>query len=276
MSQPADRLGPFISMVNSAIKDSWRFLLLGTFLIFGYSAAFEVLSKSGFMGDDEESFQSLPRAIETLLYACLGNFEVDVGPRQPPCHAFEGSCCVDADVSFVKQLPCDLGQTAVRFLHLLSTDRADQSADRYLDRYLRQSPIEGDGRTAKTATPDRSQEPYQSCDVFDRKERIVSSSKDAWKAKPRFGGAAARALRRVSVSCSAAIVHRSRQKRGMQRIQSHREKRSFSFWFPKTAKQNRAMKSGMADGWRLKERSRQKFDRTREAGRSDSQSWKRK
>ena len=81
MSQPFDRLGPFISMVNSAIKDSLRFLLLGILLIFGYSAAFVVLAKSGCIGDDEGNFHSLPRAIETLLYACLGSYDADVGPH---------------------------------------------------------------------------------------------------------------------------------------------------------------------------------------------------
>ena len=68
-------------MVKSVISHSWRFLLLLTLLILGYASAFVTLSKSGSIGDDEENFDSLPRTIETLLYACLGNFDVEVRPR---------------------------------------------------------------------------------------------------------------------------------------------------------------------------------------------------
>ena len=68
-------------MVNSVISDSWRFLLLVTLFIVGYSSAFVAIFKNGSMGDDGENFNSFPRAIETLFYACIGNFEVEV--RRP-------------------------------------------------------------------------------------------------------------------------------------------------------------------------------------------------
>ena len=49
-----------------------------TLVIVGYSSAFVTLFKNGAIGDDEEIFKSLLRAFETLLYACFGNFEVEV------------------------------------------------------------------------------------------------------------------------------------------------------------------------------------------------------
>ena len=81
-------------MVNSAIKDSWRFLLLGIVLIVGYSAAVEVLLRSGFHEDYEESFTSFPRAIETLFYAYLGDFDVEVRPHQLPLRSLDVASAV--------------------------------------------------------------------------------------------------------------------------------------------------------------------------------------
>ena len=68
-------------MVKSAVSDSWRFLPLMTLFIVGYSSAFVALFKSGFMIVEEENFDTLPHALETLLYASLGNFEVEVCPH---------------------------------------------------------------------------------------------------------------------------------------------------------------------------------------------------
>ena len=65
-------------MVNAAVSESWQFLLLMILLIVGYSAAFVPIFKIGSMGEDEENFNSPQHAIETLLYACLGNFDVEV------------------------------------------------------------------------------------------------------------------------------------------------------------------------------------------------------
>ena len=70
--------GPIISMVNTAVIDSLSFLLLGIPIIFGYAAAFAVLFNDRFINDEGEHFATLPRAFETLTYAGVGNFEVDV------------------------------------------------------------------------------------------------------------------------------------------------------------------------------------------------------
>ena len=70
-------------MMNSAIKDSWRFLLLVAVMILGYSAAFMVLFRDESIKDADGNFSSLPRTIETLFYSCTGNFEVEVRPCPP-------------------------------------------------------------------------------------------------------------------------------------------------------------------------------------------------
>ena len=70
-------------MVNSAVSDSWRFLPLMTLIIVGYSSAFVALHKNEPIGDDEDKFDSLRHAVETLLCVCLGNFEVEVCPHWP-------------------------------------------------------------------------------------------------------------------------------------------------------------------------------------------------
>ena len=90
-------------MVNSAVKDSWRFLLLVAVMILGYSVAFMAIFQSGYIKDDDGNFSSLPRAIETLVYSCIGNFDVEVRPSPP--FLLSPKCCAclsDADVSILK------------------------------------------------------------------------------------------------------------------------------------------------------------------------------
>ena len=145
-------------MVTSAIKDSWRFLLLVAVMILGYSIAFMALFQSGSIEDEDSNFSSLPRTIETLLYSCIGNFEVDVSPcplplLSPKCCAV----CVDADVSIFEKLSHSMGYSAVRFLRLYWTDYADQSADCHSDGHVRQSPCKASSRIEKTPTQDRRQ-----------------------------------------------------------------------------------------------------------------------
>ena len=82
-------MGPFISMVNSAIADSWRFLLLIAVMVFSYSIALMALFETGSIKGDDGNFSSLPRAIETLFYSCIGNFEVEVRPCPLPCYLLD-------------------------------------------------------------------------------------------------------------------------------------------------------------------------------------------
>ena len=77
---PFERIGTLVSVVTSAVLDSWRFLLLMILLIVGYSSAFVVIFTQGLNANDEENFNSLWHTVQTLLYACLGNFEVEVRP----------------------------------------------------------------------------------------------------------------------------------------------------------------------------------------------------
>ena len=130
-------MGPFISMVNSAIKDSWRFLLLVAVMIFGYSVAFMAIFQSGSIKDDDGHFSSFPRIVETLFYSSIGNFEVKVRPCPLSLSSLRCcACCADADVSVFEWLPRSVGYFVVCILHLHRTDYADQSADRHFDRYV--------------------------------------------------------------------------------------------------------------------------------------------
>ena len=98
-----ERLGPFVSMVHSAIEDSWHLLLLVAVMVFGYSVAFVALLNSGSIKDDDGNFSSLPRTMETLFYSCIGNFEVDVRPF--PLSLLSPKCCdcrSDADVPILE------------------------------------------------------------------------------------------------------------------------------------------------------------------------------
>ena len=65
-------------MVSYALKDSLPFLLMGLVLILGYSTTFVVLFDNRFVEDEEENFDSLPRAMETLFHASVGSFEGEV------------------------------------------------------------------------------------------------------------------------------------------------------------------------------------------------------
>ena len=76
--QPFEQIGTFVSMMTSAVLNSWRFLLLITLFIVGYSSAFVALYNNVSIGDDEGNFDSLWHAIQTFIFACLGNFEVEV------------------------------------------------------------------------------------------------------------------------------------------------------------------------------------------------------
>ena len=86
-----------MSMVSSAVKDSWRFLLLVAVMIFGYSVAFMAIFQNGYIEDEDGFFSSFPRIIETLFYSSIGNFEVKVRPRPPFLPS--PRCCAVADVS---------------------------------------------------------------------------------------------------------------------------------------------------------------------------------
>ena len=65
-------------MVGYALTDALPFLMMGLFLILGYSTAFVVLFDDRFVKDEEKNFDSLPRALETLLHASVGSFEGNV------------------------------------------------------------------------------------------------------------------------------------------------------------------------------------------------------
>ena len=65
-------------MVGYALNDSLPFLLMGLILMLGYSTAFVVLYDDRFFKDEELGFNSIPRALETLLHASVGNFDEDV------------------------------------------------------------------------------------------------------------------------------------------------------------------------------------------------------
>ena len=65
-------------MVGYTLNDSLPFAMLGFVLMLGYSAAFMVLFDNGLANDDGDNFHTLPRALETLFHAGLGNFDNDV------------------------------------------------------------------------------------------------------------------------------------------------------------------------------------------------------
>ena len=67
-----------MTMVQYALSDSLPFLLIGLFLMLGYSTAFLVLFDEEFVNDEEKLFDSLPRALETLFHASVGSFEGEV------------------------------------------------------------------------------------------------------------------------------------------------------------------------------------------------------
>ena len=71
-------------MVRYSLFDTLPFIFLGTVVLFGFSLAFTVLSKGGYVNCDgsecekEEEFATIPNAFQTLFYACLGNIEAEV------------------------------------------------------------------------------------------------------------------------------------------------------------------------------------------------------
>ena len=64
-------------MVDSAVTDSLGFFVLAMLIISGYAAAFHVLFKDQGINEGAH-FATFLKAFETLIYAGIGSFEVDV------------------------------------------------------------------------------------------------------------------------------------------------------------------------------------------------------
>ena len=72
-------------MMGYTLKDTLPFATMGFLLMLGYSTAFMVLFDDGPANDDGNHFNTLPRALETLFHAGLGNFENDVSLSSDSC-----------------------------------------------------------------------------------------------------------------------------------------------------------------------------------------------
>ena len=65
-------------MVRYSLIDIVPFLLLGLMVMFGVSLAFTVLFNSSVAEEGHQYFPSIVNSLQTLFYACLGNFDEEV------------------------------------------------------------------------------------------------------------------------------------------------------------------------------------------------------
>ena len=80
---PFEFNGPFTSILSHSFKSVVYFAFLCTNLLFGFAAAIKVLSiphfyKSKDDGGGEFGSYSLFRGLQTMFYACFGNFDEEV------------------------------------------------------------------------------------------------------------------------------------------------------------------------------------------------------